>query len=85
MFPPGPEWKEEAIGGAYIPHIGIALRAEGAAVAGDEAEVIAEVVVQSEVEALRVDTGEVVAATVRWKEPLHSSDELHALEEWMNG
>ena len=76
FFPPWPERKQESVGNAHVPDIGVALGTEGAAVTGDESQVVAEVVVEAEVEALCVDCGQTVASAVHREELLHAGDGL---------
>jgi hypothetical protein len=80
LLPPRPERPHKTVSNSGIPNICVGLLSELAAVAGDESEVIAEVVVDTNVKPLCIFCWQAIAATVQGVKLLHAGYELNAAE-----
>ncbi len=80
LLPPRPERPYKTVGNSGIPNICVGLLSELAAVAGDESQVIAEVVVHTDIKPLCIFRWQAIAAAVQWVKLLHTRYELNTAE-----
>ena len=75
-----PQWEKESIGEPDVPDVYVCTRTEASAVARNEAQIVANVIVQAEVESLCVCRRQAIAPSVQDEELLHAGNCLNTLK-----
>ena len=80
LFPPRPKRPYKPIRKPDIPHIGVGLLPELAAIAGDKSHVVAKVVIQANIKPLGIFRRQAIAAAVQRVKLLQPGHNLNVLE-----